>query len=99
MEGSGAAEHTPAANQTNADPSAAVDQEYLNPAIVPPGSGLPVSSPDSFQPGEPAPVPPSGEPSAGTVQFYNPSQFAQSPAVTGSSRPGRIGQRKYPTLK
>jgi len=27
MEGSGAAEHTPAANQTNADPSAAVDQE------------------------------------------------------------------------
>lgn len=99
MEGSGAAEHTPAANQTNTDPSAAVDQEYLNPAIVPPGSGLPVSSPDSFQPGEPAPVPPSGEPSAGTVQFYNPSQFAQSPAVTGSSRPGRIGQRKYPTLK
>ncbi|XP_004946034.1 protein transport protein Sec16A isoform X9 [Gallus gallus] len=52
MEGSGAAEHTPAANQTNTDPSAAVDQEYLNPAIVPPGSGLPVSSPDSFQPGE-----------------------------------------------
>uniref|UniRef100_A0A8C9G3G5 Protein transport protein sec16 n=1 Tax=Pavo cristatus TaxID=9049 RepID=A0A8C9G3G5_PAVCR len=27
MEGSGAAEHTPAANQTNTDPSAAVDQE------------------------------------------------------------------------
>uniref|UniRef100_A0A8C9G362 Protein transport protein sec16 n=1 Tax=Pavo cristatus TaxID=9049 RepID=A0A8C9G362_PAVCR len=52
MEGSGAAEHTPAANQTNTDPSAAVDQEYLNPAVVPPGSGLPVSSPDSFQPGE-----------------------------------------------
>ncbi|XP_072209138.1 protein transport protein Sec16A isoform X6 [Excalfactoria chinensis] len=119
VEGSGAAEHTPAANQTNADPSAAVDQEYLNPAVVPPGSGLPVSNPDSFQPGElsrsssmsslsrevsqhfnqPAPVPPSGEPSAGTVQFYNPSQFAQPPAVTGSSRPGRIGQRKYPTLK
>ncbi|XP_021269478.1 protein transport protein Sec16A isoform X5 [Numida meleagris] len=119
MEGSSAAEHTPAANQTNTDPSAAVDQEYLNAAILPPGSGLPVSSPDSFQPGElsrsssmsslsrevsqhfnqPAPVPPSGEPSAGAVQFYNPSQFAQSPAVTGSSRPGRIGQRKYPTLK
>uniref|UniRef100_A0A669Q6R5 Protein transport protein sec16 n=1 Tax=Phasianus colchicus TaxID=9054 RepID=A0A669Q6R5_PHACC len=99
MEGSGAAEQTPAANQTNTDPSAAVDQEYLNPAVVPPGSGLPVSNPDGFQPGEPAPVPPSGEPSAGTVQFYNPSQFAQSPAVTGSSRPGRIGQRKYLTLK
>ncbi|XP_052523480.1 protein transport protein Sec16A isoform X7 [Tympanuchus pallidicinctus] len=119
VEGSGAAEQTPAANQTNPDPSAAVDQEYLNPAVVPPGSGLPVSNPDGFQPGElsrsssmsslsrevsqhfnqPAPAPPSGEPSAGAVQFYNPSQFAQSPAVTGSSRPGRIGQRKYPTLK
>ncbi|XP_042686605.1 protein transport protein Sec16A isoform X5 [Centrocercus urophasianus] len=99
VEGSGAAEQMPAANQTNPDPSAAVDQEYLNPAVVPPGSGLPVSNPDGFQPGEPAPAPPSGEPSAGAVQFYNPSQFAQSPAVTGSSRPGRIGQRKYPTLK
>ncbi|XP_064379938.1 protein transport protein Sec16A isoform X5 [Dromaius novaehollandiae] len=48
---------------------------------------------------QPPAVPPSGGPSAGTVQFYNPSQFAQSPAVTGSSRLGRIGQRKYPTLK
>ncbi|XP_015734342.1 protein transport protein Sec16A isoform X7 [Coturnix japonica] len=52
VEGSGAGEHTPAANQTNTDPSAAVDQEYLNPAVLPPGSGLPVSNPDSFQPGE-----------------------------------------------
>ncbi|XP_035197308.1 protein transport protein Sec16A isoform X4 [Oxyura jamaicensis] len=119
MEGSGAAEHTPAANQTNTEPAAAADPEYLNPTILPPGSGLPVSNPDGFQSGElsrsssmsslsrevsqhfnqPAAVPPSGGPSAGTVQFYNPSQFAQSPAVTGSSRPGRIGQRKYPTLK
>ncbi|XP_040386968.1 protein transport protein Sec16A isoform X16 [Cygnus olor] len=119
MEGSGAAEHTPVANQTNTEPAAAADPEYLNPTILPPGSGLPVSNPDGFQSGElsrsssmsslsrevsqhfnqPAAVPPSGGPSAGTVQFYNPSQFAQSPAVTGSSRPGRIGQRKYPTLK
>ncbi|XP_029857065.1 protein transport protein Sec16A isoform X5 [Aquila chrysaetos chrysaetos] len=119
MEGSGAAEHTPAANQTNTDPAAAVEPEYLNPAILPPGSGLPVSNPDGSQSGElsrsssmsslsrevsqhfnqPATVPPSGGPSAGTVPFYNPSQFAQSPAATGSSRVGRIGQRKYPTLK
>ncbi|XP_035411115.1 protein transport protein Sec16A isoform X16 [Cygnus atratus] len=119
MEGSGAAEHTPVANQTNTEPAAAADPEYLNPTILPPGSGLPVSNPDGFQSGElsrsssmsslsrevsqhfnqPAAVPPSGGPSAGTVQFYNPSQFAQSSAVTGSSRPGRIGQRKYPTLK
>ncbi|KAM9594993.1 protein transport protein Sec16A isoform 10-T10 [Morphnus guianensis] len=119
MEGSGAAEHTPAANQTNTDPAAAVEPEYLKPAILPPGSGLPVSNPDGSQSGElsrsssmsslsrevsqhfnqPATVPPSGGPSAGTVPFYNPSQFAQSPAATGSSRLGRIGQRKYPTLK
>ncbi|XP_076211744.1 protein transport protein Sec16A isoform X5 [Aptenodytes patagonicus] len=119
MEGSGAAEHAPAANQTNTDPAAAIEPEYLNPAILPPGSGLPVSNPDGSQSGElsrsssmsslsrevsqhfnqPATVPPSGGPSAGTVPFYNPSQFAQSPAATGSSRLGRIGQRKYPTLK
>ncbi|KAK2515047.1 Sec16a [Columba guinea] len=74
MEGSGAPEHTPAANQTNADPAAAAEPEYLNSAVLPPGSGLPVSNPDGSQSGE-------------------------SPAVTGSSRLGRIGQRKYPTLK
>ncbi|XP_033923286.1 protein transport protein Sec16A isoform X3 [Melopsittacus undulatus] len=99
MEGSGAAEHAPAANQTSTDPAATVEPEYLNPAILPPGSGLPVANPDGSQSGEPAAVPPAGGPSAGAVPFYNPSQFAQSPAVTGSSRPGRIGQRKYPTLK
>ncbi|XP_039417450.1 protein transport protein Sec16A isoform X3 [Corvus cornix cornix] len=119
VEGSGAAEHTPAANQTNTDPAAAVEPEYLNPAALPPGSGLPVPNPDGSQSGElsrsssmsslsrevsqhfnqPATVPPSGASSAGAVPFYNPSQFAQSPAATGSSRLGRIGQRKYPTLK
>ncbi|KAM4889707.1 protein transport protein Sec16A isoform 1-T2 [Sylvia borin] len=119
MEGSGAAEHTPAANQTNTDPAAAVEPEYLNPAALPPGSGLHVPNPDGSQSGElsrsssmsslsrevsqhfnqAATVPPSGAPSAGAVPFYNPSQFAQSPAATGSSRLGRIGQRKYPTLK
>uniref|UniRef100_A0A8B9FQY3 Protein transport protein sec16 n=1 Tax=Amazona collaria TaxID=241587 RepID=A0A8B9FQY3_9PSIT len=118
-EGSGAAEHAPAANQTSTDPAATVEPEYLNPAILPPGSGLPVANPDGSQSGElsrsssmsslsrevsqhfnqPAAVPPAGGPSAGVVPFYNPSQFAQSPAVTGSSRAGRIGQRKYPTLK
>ncbi|XP_069729601.1 protein transport protein Sec16A isoform X2 [Phaenicophaeus curvirostris] len=97
-EGGDAAEHPPAVNQTNTDPAAA-EPEYLNPAILPPGSGLPVSNPDGSQSGEPAAASPLGVPSAGTVPFYNPSQFAQSPVVTGSSRPGRIGQRKYPTLK
>ncbi|XP_056360949.1 protein transport protein Sec16A isoform X5 [Oenanthe melanoleuca] len=119
VEGSGAAEQTPAANQTNTDPAAAVEPEYLNPAALPPGSGLHVPNPDGSQSGElsrsssmsslsrevsqhfnqATTVPPSGAPSAGAVPFYNPSQFAQSPAATGSSRLGRIGQRKYPTLK
>ncbi|KAM4696038.1 protein transport protein Sec16A [Rhinophrynus dorsalis] len=38
-------------------------------------------------------------PPAGAVQFYNPSQFAQQQPSTGGTRPGRFGQRKYPSLK
>ncbi|XP_036607459.1 protein transport protein Sec16A isoform X3 [Trichosurus vulpecula] len=48
---------------------------------------------------QPPNLPPSGGATVGTVPFYNPSQFAQPSAATGSSRLGRIGQRKYPTLK
>ncbi|XP_038601780.1 protein transport protein Sec16A isoform X7 [Tachyglossus aculeatus] len=44
-------------------------------------------------------LPPSGGPPAGTVPFYNPSQFAQPSVAPGSTRLGRIGQRKYPSLK
>ncbi|XP_021563816.1 protein transport protein Sec16A [Carlito syrichta] len=39
-----------------------------------------------------------GGPPGGTVPFYNPAQLAQPSATSGSSRPGRIGQRKYPAL-
>ncbi|KAI1904768.1 hypothetical protein AGOR_G00009090 [Albula goreensis] len=46
------------------------------------------------------PQPPAqGGPPAGGVTFYNPSQFAQPNAPSGGGRPGRFGQRKYPTLK
>uniref|UniRef100_A0A674HDP4 Protein transport protein sec16 n=1 Tax=Taeniopygia guttata TaxID=59729 RepID=A0A674HDP4_TAEGU len=48
VEGSGAAEHTPAANQTNTDPAAAVEPEVA----LPPGSGLHVPNPDGSQSGE-----------------------------------------------
>ncbi|XP_012510242.1 PREDICTED: protein transport protein Sec16A-like [Propithecus coquereli] len=42
---------------------------------------------------------PGNLPSAGgTVPFYNPAQMAQASATSGSSRPGRIGQRKYLAL-
>ncbi|KAE8582378.1 hypothetical protein XENTR_v10020098 [Xenopus tropicalis] len=46
-------------------------------------------------------APASGPPPTGAVPFYNPSQFAQQPpsAPTGGLRPGRLGQRKYPSLK
>ncbi|KYO23403.1 protein transport protein Sec16A isoform B [Alligator mississippiensis] len=119
-EGSGAVEQTPATNQANTDAAAAAEPQYLNSAMLPPGSELPASNPDGSQSGELSrsssmsslsrevsqhfnqplsSVPPSGGPPTGTVQFYNPSHFAHSPAPTGSSRMGRIGQRKYPTLK
>uniref|UniRef100_A0A7M4FWJ9 Protein transport protein sec16 n=1 Tax=Crocodylus porosus TaxID=8502 RepID=A0A7M4FWJ9_CROPO len=120
IEGSGAVEQTPATNQANTDAAAAAEPQYLNSAMLPPGSELPASNPDGSQSGELSRsssmsslsrevsqhfnqplsgVPPSGGPPTGTVQFYNPSHFAHSPVPTGSSRMGRIGQRKYPTLK
>ncbi|XP_005605991.1 protein transport protein Sec16A isoform X1 [Equus caballus] len=46
----------------------------------------------------PGDAPPVGGPSGGAVPFYNPAQFAQAPATLGSSRTGRIGQRKHPAL-
>ncbi|XP_072816546.1 protein transport protein Sec16A isoform X1 [Vicugna pacos] len=41
---------------------------------------------------------PTGAPPGGAVPFYNPAQFAQASAASGSSRTGRIGQRRYPAL-
>ncbi|XP_061290026.1 protein transport protein Sec16A isoform X3 [Bos javanicus] len=46
----------------------------------------------------PGALAPAGAPSGAAVPFYNPAQFAQAPAASGSSRTGRIGQRKYPAL-
>nr|KAF6280369.1 SEC16-like protein A, endoplasmic reticulum export factor [Pipistrellus kuhlii] len=47
----------------------------------------------------PSDHPPAEAPSAASVPFYNPAQFAQASATSGSARPGRIGQRKYPVLR
>ncbi|XP_036384118.1 protein transport protein Sec16A isoform X2 [Megalops cyprinoides] len=47
----------------------------------------------------PTQPPAQGGPPTGGVTFYNPSQFTQPSAPTGTGRPGRFGQRKYPTLK
>ncbi|XP_077050442.1 protein transport protein Sec16A isoform X3 [Siphateles boraxobius] len=46
----------------------------------------------------PAQPPAQAAPPAGGVTFYNPSQFAQS-VPTSRGRPGRLGQRGYPTVK
>ncbi|XP_015269706.1 PREDICTED: protein transport protein Sec16A isoform X2 [Gekko japonicus] len=94
LEGQRAEEQTASGNQTT--PEMGDERPYLNSAVLPPGSELPSSNPDGSQCGEP---PLEGHP-AGTVQFYNPAQFAQTAAVPGSSRLGsRTGQRKYPILK
>ncbi|XP_056668665.1 protein transport protein Sec16A isoform X7 [Monodelphis domestica] len=97
LENSGLEEQLPDAYQPDLEPT--TEPQLLNSATLPPGSELAASNMDGHQSGEPPSLPPSGGPPVGTVPFYNPSQFAQPPAVTGSSRLGRIGQRKYPTLK
>ncbi|EPQ17438.1 Protein transport protein Sec16A [Myotis brandtii] len=47
----------------------------------------------------PSDHPPAEAPPGASVTFYNPAQFAQASATSGSARPGRIGQRKYPVLR
>ncbi|KAL1787004.1 transport protein Sec16A isoform X1 [Sigmodon hispidus] len=41
---------------------------------------------------------PAGATPGGSVPFYNPAQLVQASVTSGSSRPGRIGQRKYAAL-
>ncbi|XP_060107715.1 protein transport protein Sec16A [Heteronotia binoei] len=94
LESQGVEEQMASGNQTM--PEMGHEHPYLTSAVLPPGSELSSSNPDGSQFGEP---PLEGLP-AGTVQLYNPAQFAQSAAVPGSSRLGsRTGQRKYPVLK
>ncbi|XP_077162505.1 protein transport protein Sec16A isoform X2 [Paroedura picta] len=94
LQGQGAEEQMASGNQTT--PETGEERPYLNSAVLSTGSEHLSSNPEGSQCGEP---PLEGLP-AGTVQFYNPAQFAQSAAVPGSSRLGnRTGQRKYPVLK
>nr|XP_020650457.1 protein transport protein Sec16A [Pogona vitticeps] len=113
LEGSVAEEQGPPGSEP--DPDVAAERPYLNSAAFPPGPELPPSQPEGSRSGELSRSSsmsslsrevsqhfnqsPSGGPLAGVVQFYNPSQFTQPAAGSGSSRPSRIGQRKYPTLK
>ncbi|XP_058015120.1 protein transport protein Sec16A isoform X7 [Ahaetulla prasina] len=113
LEGGVAQDQMAPGNNTN--PESTGEVPYLNSASFPPGPELPVSNPGDAQSGELSRSSSmsslsrevsqhlnqasSGDPSTGAVQFYNPSQFAQPSAAPASSRLGRFGQRKYPTLK
>ncbi|XP_075690735.1 protein transport protein Sec16A isoform X2 [Rhinoderma darwinii] len=74
--------------------------QFLNAA---PGLDLPATNYEDFPSGEASGnVAPGGGPApppAAAVPFYNPASFAQPPASSGAARPGRLGQRKYPSLK
>ncbi|KAK7143113.1 hypothetical protein R3I93_014318 [Phoxinus phoxinus] len=87
MEGS-----IPDANGENTQQTSATVPQMFNPNALPPG-------PEGTQSGEvPAQPPAQAAPPAGGVTFYNPSQFAQS-VPASRARPGRLGQREYPTVK
>uniref|UniRef100_A0A2K6TIQ9 Protein transport protein sec16 n=2 Tax=Saimiri boliviensis TaxID=27679 RepID=A0A2K6TIQ9_SAIBB len=62
-----------------------------------PARGLanPEPAPESKAPGD---LPAAGGPPGGPVPFYNPAQLAQACGASGSSRLGRISQRKHPVL-
>uniref|UniRef100_A0A2K5EIJ7 Protein transport protein sec16 n=1 Tax=Aotus nancymaae TaxID=37293 RepID=A0A2K5EIJ7_AOTNA len=62
-----------------------------------PARGLanPEPAPESKAPGD---LPAAGCPPDGAVPFYNPAQLVQACGASGSSRLGRIGQRKHPVL-
>ncbi|XP_039220092.1 protein transport protein Sec16A isoform X2 [Crotalus tigris] len=93
LEGGVAQDQVAPGNDTN--PESIGEVPYLHSAAFPPGPELSAPNPGDAQSGEA----PSADHPSGAVQFYNPSQFSQSAAAPASSRPGRFGQRKYPTLK
>ncbi|XP_063288941.1 protein transport protein Sec16A isoform X3 [Pelobates fuscus] len=97
-EASGAEIAQPADQAGHENPQQA---QLVNPASFPPGADLPGLNQDDCPQGEVSnnTVPDQGPPT-GAVTFYNPSKFAQQPpGMTGGARPGRLGQRKYPSLK
>ncbi|XP_070614866.1 LOW QUALITY PROTEIN: protein transport protein Sec16A [Erythrolamprus reginae] len=113
LEGGVAQDQMAPGNDANPEPTG--DVPYLNSAAFPPGPELPALNLEDAQSGELSRSSSmsslsrevsqhlnqasTGDPPARAVQFYNPSQFAQPSAAPSSSRLGRFGQRKYPTLK
>ncbi|XP_011904158.1 PREDICTED: protein transport protein Sec16A isoform X7 [Cercocebus atys] len=89
----------PAASRGLANLEPAPEPMVLSSAASLPGSELPSSKPEGSQGGEaPGDLPAAGGPPSGAVPFYNPAQLAQACASSGSSRLGRIDQRKHLVL-
>ncbi|XP_017748594.1 PREDICTED: protein transport protein Sec16A isoform X6 [Rhinopithecus bieti] len=93
-DGTGREGPAPARGLANLEP--ALEPKVLSSAASLPGSELPSSKPEGSQGGEaPGDLPAAGGPPSGTVPFYNPAQLAHACATSGSSRLGRIDQRKH----
>nr|XP_045230090.1 protein transport protein Sec16A isoform X8 [Macaca fascicularis] len=96
-DGTGREGPAPARGLANLEP--APEPKVLSSAASLPGSELPSSKPEGSQGGEaPGDLPAAGGPPSGAVPFYNPAQLAQACATSGSSRLGRIDQRKHLVL-
>ncbi|XP_016066522.1 PREDICTED: protein transport protein Sec16A isoform X2 [Miniopterus natalensis] len=94
-EGSGRGGQAPAGGPAHPEPSS--EPQVMSSAASLPASDGPVDSPQGGE--APSDHHQAGGPPGASVPFYNPAQFAQASATSGSSRPGRIGQRKYPALR
>lgn len=94
-EGSGRGGQAPAGGPAHPEPSS--EPQVMSSAASLPASDGPVDSPQGGE--APSDHHQAGGPPGASVPFYNPAQFAQTSATSGSSRPGRIGQRKYPALR
>ncbi|XP_066896373.1 protein transport protein Sec16A isoform X8 [Kogia breviceps] len=94
-EGAGREGQAPAGGPAKPEPAS--EPKVPSSAASLPGPERPPSRADGSQGGEaPCALGPAGGPPGAAVPFYNPAQFTQASAASGSSRMGRIGQRKYP---
>ncbi|XP_035878324.1 protein transport protein Sec16A isoform X2 [Phyllostomus discolor] len=97
-EGAGREGHAAAGGPAHPEPSS--EPKAVSSAASLPALDLAPCPADGPQGGEaPGDQPPAAGTPGASVPFYNPTQFAQAPAAAGSSRSGRIGQRKYPALR
>lgn len=96
-DGTGCRGQAPAGTQSKAEPT--LEAKVVSSTVSAPGPELSPCKPDGSQGGEaPGDHCPAGATPGGSVPFYNPAQLVQASVTSGTSRPGRIGQRKYAAL-